>query len=187
MSLQNSAKTPTFAHSMNNRKKYLLFASIIIIGVALDQVTKFWASANLQGVMGYDSSAFFSFIYAENDGAFLSLGSNLPDGLRLLLLTILPGILLIGVMVYMLRSKALTMAENVCFALIAAGGIGNIVDRIMYGKVVDFMHMNYGVFETGIFNVADLYIVFGIIIYAVAFFMRPKEEEPSAEDVQEAE
>ncbi|MEM7036429.1 MAG: signal peptidase II [Bacteroidota bacterium] len=166
---------------MSNRKKYLVFGLIIVLGVALDQITKVWAADTLKDVYDYNPDAFFAWTYAENDGAFLSLGSNLPDGLRLILLTILPGLLLLGVMVYMLRSKALTMAENVCFALIAAGGIGNIIDRIMYGKVVDFMHMNFGVMETGIFNVADLYIVFGIIIYVLAYFMGPKQPPESTD------
>ncbi|HHG84575.1 MAG TPA: signal peptidase II [Bacteroidetes bacterium] len=163
---------------MNTRKKYILFFAIIIIGVALDQFTKQLAVKYLQGPGIYDGDAFFSWAFAENDGAFLSLGSSLPDGLRLILLTIVPGILLVGVMIYMLRSKTAGVLENIVFALISAGGIGNIIDRIMAGKVVDFMHMNYfGIAETGIFNVADLYIVFGIILYVIAYFINLRKQK----------
>lgn len=166
---------------MNTRKKYLLFFSIVVIGVALDQWTKQLAVKYLQGPGVYDGNAFFSWAFAENDGAFLSLGSTLPDGLRLVLLTILPGLLLIGVIIYMLRSKTTGLLENIVFALISAGGIGNIIDRIMAGKVVDFMHMNYwGIAETGIFNVADLYIVFGIILYAIAYVINWRKQKATA-------
>ena len=68
--------------------------------------------------------------------------------------------LLIGVLIYFLRSDKVRTLEAVTFALIAAGGLGNIVDRVMAGKVVDFMFMNLDIFnqgwnwaKTGIFNV----------------------------------
>jgi signal peptidase II len=154
---------------MNNRRKYIIFSLIVALGVALDQITKVWAVNNFKGKNVYNGDAFFSWAFAENDGAFLSLGSTLPDGLRLVLLTIVPGVLLLTVMVYMLRSRTAQTLEIVVFSLISAGGIGNIIDRIMAGKVVDFMHMNYGFAETGIFNVADLYIVIGIILYVFGY------------------
>jgi signal peptidase II len=169
---------------MNNRRKYLIFFLIVALGVALDQITKVLAVKHLKGADVYDGDAFFSWAYAENDGAFLSLGSSLPDGMRLVLLTIVPGVLLLTVMVYMLRSRSVRALEVVVFSLISAGGIGNIVDRILAGKVVDFMHQNYGFAETGIFNVADLYIVIGIILYVLGYvysMLKKKGKVPQAE------
>lgn len=172
---------------MRNRNKYLLFSLIVLIGVGLDQWTKWLAVQHLKGSYVYDADAFFTFTFVENEGAFLSLGSSLPPTLRLILLTILPGLLLIGVMIYMLRSRHTGLMENLVFALIAAGGIGNIMDRIIAGKVVDFMHMNFGFAETGIFNVADLYIVIAIILYVFGYILKrrkqataPVEEGPGA-------
>lgn len=182
-SLQKRRKSATFALKMTAKQKYLTFFGIIAGGVALDQLTKVIAANSLKSAPAISYlNDFFVFTYAENDGAFLSLGSGLPDFWRLLLLTVLPGLLLIGVMVYMLRSKALTMGENICFALIAAGGIGNIVDRIAYGKVVDFMNMGIGDLRTGIFNVADLYIVFGIVIYAFLYLRQGKKDDAGDPD-----
>ena len=100
------------------------------------------------------------------------MGSNWSPALRLICLTILPGLLLIGVMIYFLRNDKVRAPEAIVFALITAGGVGNIIDRILAGKVVDFMFMNLDIFnqdwdwaKTGIFNVADLYIVIGVIMY----------------------
>lgn len=175
---------------MQKGKKYLLFFLIIVLGVGLDQFTKHLANIHLgpscnmeypefditiSGDCPYDGDAFFTWYHVYNDGAFLSLGSDWSPALRLIALTILPGLLLIGVLIYFLRSDKVRTLEAVTFALIAAGGLGNIVDRVMAGKVVDFMFMNLDIFnqgwdwaKTGIFNVADLYIVIGVCLYVIA-------------------
>lgn len=168
---------------MQKRNKYILFILIIVLGVGLDQYTKHLANVNLgpycdQDYPTYDyhqadkchwdSDAFFSWTHIYNDGAFLSMGSDWNPTLRLILLTVLPGLVLIGAMVYFLRSEKVGVLEATTFALITAGGLGNIIDRILAGKVVDFMHMHFGFAGTGIFNVADLYITFGVSIYLLA-------------------
>ncbi len=172
---------------MQKGKKYLLFILIIVLGVGLDQYTKHWADVNFgpycnaeypgydytsTGKCPFDGDAFFTWTHIYNDGAFLSMGSNWSPAVRLIGLTILPGLLLIGVMVYFLRNDKVRAPEAIVFALITAGGVGNIIDRMLAGKVVDFMFMNLDIFnqdwdwaKTGIFNVADLYIVIGVIMY----------------------
>ncbi|MFM2375776.1 MAG: hypothetical protein RLZZ165_873 [Bacteroidota bacterium] len=191
---------------MSKGKKYLLFILIIVLGVGLDQYTKHLANVFLgplcnrefstydyhaEGECPWNPNAFFSWYHIYNDGAFLSMGADWDPTVRLILLTIFPGLLLLGVLVYFLRSEKVRMLEAVVFSLIAAGGIGNIIDRVIAGKVVDFMHMHFGFAGTGIFNVADLYITFAVIIYALAALVnylkhRKKEEvtdEPSRSDI----
>jgi signal peptidase II len=175
---------------MAKGKKYLVFLLIIVLGVALDQITKVVATANLYATCNdespnwdpsncpYDPHALFTWTHIYNDGAFLSLGATWSPTMRLIVLTILPGLLLIGVMVFMLRSDKVRSLDVVIFALIAAGGLGNIIDRILAGKVVDFMFMNFGFAHTGIFNVADLYIVVGVGLFILAaIFSRTKKTE----------
>lgn len=82
------------------------------------------------------------------------------------------------------------MLEATVFALIAAGGLGNIIDRVVAGKVVDFMHMHFGFAGTGIFNVADLYITFAVIIYvlvAIANYVKGKKDVAPAEGASHPE
>ena len=163
---------------MRKLNKYVLFSLIIVLGVALDQITKVWAKNTLMGQASESYlGGFFRLTFVENDGAFLSLGSSLPPTLKLILLTILPGIVLVGLMVYLLRSNKLHVLENIAFALIAAGGIGNIIDRVAAGKVIDFMIMYAFGWHTGIFNVADLYIVFGIILFLLAYLVKSRQEK----------
>lgn len=174
---------------MQKGKKYLLFVLILVLGVGLDQVTKQIANVTL-GVScnteypgydpalasecPYDHEAFFTWYHIYNEGAFLSMGDGWPEWQRLLFLTVLPTLLLVGVAFWMLRSDKATRFEVITFALIAAGGFGNLIDRMVAGKVVDFMFMNLDIFnagwdwaKTGIFNVADLYIMAGVAMYII--------------------
>lgn len=195
---------------MQKGKKYLIFILILVLGVGLDQVSKEIANVkfgtvcnpeypgyDITGDCPFDGDAFFTWTHIYNDGAFLSMGGDWPPAVRLIFLTILPGLLLIGTMVYFLRSKEAGMLEVVVFSLIAAGGVGNIIDRVIAGKVVDFMFMNLDIFnagwswaKTGIFNVADLYIVIGVVIYLVAIFRKwiknDKTEDETEGEVEAA-
>lgn len=119
----------------------------------------------------------FRLQYAENTGAFLSLGASLPDHWRRWLFTILTGVFLLGLVVYLLMSKTLTRAAVVCLALVCAGGIGNLIDRIAYdGRVVDFLNVGIGPLRTGIFNVADMAITFGALLLLLENFRAGKSE-----------
>lgn len=104
----------------------------------------------------------FTLSKVENSGAFLSLGDNMPSFFRLIILTGLP-LLFLGYGLYYLFSKpnlAGKMQTALCFLI--GGGIGNLYDRIVNGSVTDFMHMDFYMFQTGIFNFADISIMIGI-------------------------
>jgi signal peptidase II len=143
--------------------------SIIIITlscIVIDQVSKFVAKQYL------DSGDFYSFAgdtfrlqYAENSGAFLGLGATLPEPWRHLIFTVLVGVFLLWLVVYLLRSTELTSLATVCLSLVCAGGLSNLIDRIAYdGRVVDFLNVGVGPLRTGIFNVADMAITFGALL-----------------------
>lgn len=110
-------------------------------------------------------------IKTENTGAFLSLGHSLPSPINILLLTILPLIVLGFASVYLLTKRDLTNLKisGICF--IIGGGFGNIYDRAIYGSVIDFLHIDFGLFHTGIFNMADVSIMTGIFILFVDIYI----------------
>ena len=104
----------------------------------------------------------FTLTKVENSGAFLSLGDNMPYIFRLLILTGLP-LLFLGYGLYFLfakRNLPITMQIALCFLI--GGGIGNLYDRIVHGSVTDFMHMDFYIFQTGVFNFADISIMIGV-------------------------
>lgn len=139
---------------------------LITLGsIACDQATKFVAKRYLQpgDIFSY-AGDIFRLQYAENSGAFLGLGSTLPDPWRHLIFTVLVGIFLFALVVYLLRSSELTAFATVCLAFICAGGLSNLIDRIAYdGRVVDFLNVGIGPLRTGIFNIADMAITFGAL------------------------
>ena len=91
--------------------------------------------------------------YAENPGAFLSMGSTLPEWQRYALLTVVSSLILLALTAFVCLKKDLRIADIAGYALILSGGMSNMLDRILAGVVVDFMNVGVGNLRTGIFNV----------------------------------
>jgi signal peptidase II len=98
----------------------------------------------------------------ENTGAFLSIGRSLPNPLKILLLTIFPVVVLGIALFYLLTKNKISNLTVIGICFIVGGGIGNIYDRIVYGSVTDFLHIDFVIFETGVFNMADVSIMIGM-------------------------
>jgi len=161
---------------MNRLPKIITVSLITVISVACDQATKAVAKQYLAPAALWSFAGdTFRLQYAENSGAFLSLGASLPDPWRHLVFTVLVGIFLLGLLVYLLFSRSLPSAAIICLALVFAGGIGNLIDRIAYdGRVIDFLNVGIGPLRTGIFNLADMAITFGALFLAIDSY-RQKE------------
>jgi signal peptidase II len=111
----------------------------------------------------------------ENTGAFLSVGQFLPQPIKILLLTILPLIVLGLAFIYLLTKKNLSNLTIMGICSIVGGGVGNIYDRLIYGSVTDFLHIDFVIFQTGIFNMADVSIMTGtFIVLFESYFKREK-------------
>jgi signal peptidase II len=108
-----------------------------------------------------------TFTRVENAGAFLSVGHTLPRPFKLILLAVIPLMVLGFGVLYILtrRNLALTTVLGICFMV--GGGIGNIYDRIIYGSVTDFLHIDFVLFQTGVFNLADVSIMSGLFMIIV--------------------
>ena len=159
---------------INLLKSRLLFiAPILIFGSIVDRITKLWAVNYLQGESA--SSYFFDtvrIVYAENIGAFLGLGNGLPPQVRFWLLTATVGLFLLGLIVYLFIGKEIDKTSIVSLSLIFTGGFNNFIDRAFNdGAVVDFLNMGIGSLRTGIFNVADMYIMAGAALLIVGQFL----------------
>ena len=149
---------------------------VVFVSIVADQGTKVWAKSVFkgQGESCY-MDRFFCWIFAENEGAFLGWGSELEGIWNILLLKLLPILLILGLFYMTLFSKDLLKNQIVPFSMILGGGLSNLFDRIAFGKVVDFMNMGLGDLRTGIFNVADMVILAGIIWYFFSNFGKREE------------
>ena len=105
--------------------------------------------------------------YAENTGGFLSLGADLPVERRLVVFTIITGVLLVTLAAAAIHRRW-AGARLLGAALIVSGGASNWIDRVAVGSVVDFLNLGIGPVRTGIFNVADVAIMAGVVLLMVA-------------------
>jgi signal peptidase II len=168
--------------------RILLILFMLSINIGCDQVSKTFVRHHLEY---YQQVRFFGdhfrLIKVENTGAFLSVGNSLSGPLRFILLNLLPLMAVAAGLVFML-TRELTRTTLFSVILIVGGGFGNIYDRIRYGSVTDFMHIKFGSLQTGIFNVADVSIMLGMIILILhAVFKKPDvvvEEGTTTEEPQ---
>lgn len=157
---------------MNKKlQRILLVLFIVLVNIGCDQKTKIIAQENLTdySITSYMND-FFRIQYAENTGAFLGRGSDLPDPWHMILLKIIPVVMLAGMLLYTLFAKGVNMWQAIGMSFIVGGGMSNLYDRINYGMVVDFMNMGFGSLRTGIFNFADVAIMVGMGILIAANF-----------------
>jgi signal peptidase II len=143
---------------------WILPLVLLLTTVGCDRLTKRLAVAHLSGAP--PQSYFQNTIrleYAENSGAFLSLGANLPEGIRTAVLTFGVSLLLIIVAILAVRRRwnGVPLAG---VALMWAGGVSNLIDRAFNGSVVDFLNVGIGSLRTGIFNVADVAVMLGAVL-----------------------
>lgn len=147
----------------------LVLLAFLLPCVACDQAAKLFAVDHLKGAGEVKVvDGMFRLVYAENPGAFLGLGRNLPDTWRVAVFAVGVALLLAGVAIVVARKK-LAPAVFLGLALLVAGGVGNLADRIARpgGRVVDFAVLSVGPLSTGIFNVADVQIMLGAALIAL--------------------
>lgn len=168
--------------------KLILIFLVISSCIGCDQITKEIAQNTLRFAPAktYLNNT-VRLQYAENTGSMLGLGSNLPDGTRFWLLTILPGLFLLALLVYMLRNHRMQTAQLLAFSFIVGGGFSNLFDRLVNGgRVIDFMNLGIGYVRTGIFNFADVAIMFGLGMLLV-LNIRSNHSGPSPESADETD
>ena len=146
---------------------------LIVIIVALDQWSKWAIKTSFQL---YESKPviqdIFHFTYVTNDG--MAFGLSFPGGKHILLVMT---ILLTGFIVgFLWKEKDGHPLVKYGLALILSGAIGNLIDRLLYGKVVDFLDVMVGNFHWYIFNVADSAVTIGMVLFIIHSFLI---EEPS--------
>ncbi len=183
----------SFSHqlseAMQKLKKVYIIIAVMGLCIGCDQVSKNLAEQNLKSSSprSYFGNV-FRLQYAENTGAFLSIGSGLPEFARTWLFTILSGTLLILLFVYILVNRHFARKHVFALSLILGGGTGNLIDRILNdGRVVDFMNMGIGRLRTGIFNIADVVIMTGMaLILLYSFLDRARAKSQEGSEVDEA-
>jgi signal peptidase II len=172
---------------MHSKFGYLFFSLIIL---AIDQLTKYWAITWLKPVTLIEViPGFVRFTYATNRGVAFSLFADSELNVRVIFATI-SAVAAIAVIIYLARTPASKVRMNISLSLLLAGIIGNLIDRVRFGEVVDFLDFHLGeMFTWPTFNVADAAICIGAALLALellreerAVNLRPAVSNTSTEE-----
>ena len=166
---------------MKNWAKVLLFCFAAVVFIGCDRITKNLAKEHL--MYRAPISYFHNTVrleYVENTGAALSLGDQLSKPVSFWLLSIVPLVFLVILFVYTIRNaQVFSTLRMFALSLIIAGGLGNIIDRLLYDRhVTDFMNLGISNLRTGIFNVADMCVTAGMIVFLISY------KEKKADDLE---
>ncbi len=163
--------------------RLLLLLAVLAACIAVDQATKIVARAALVEGERHSCCADTARLQlAYNSGAFLSLGESLPKHARDLVFRGGVLLVLLGMSFYVVRARDMDDSTLFAFALCIAGGGGNLIDRFVYdGAVLDFLNVGIGGLRTGIFNIADMYIMAGAGMLLLLEFRHARQRDSGAE------
>ncbi|ADK14139.1 MULTISPECIES: signal peptidase II [Clostridium] len=144
---------------------------IILLGILIDRVTKIWAIEVLSKVSQVIViKDLFSLLYLQNKGAAFGILQG-----KLYFLTIITIIVVGGMIFYIIKYKPSEKLIRISFSLIISGALGNLMDRMVYKYVVDFISVHYkDIYYFPVFNIADVMVVVGTAL--LAFYLLKEEK-----------
>lgn len=144
---------------------YITYACIILGGIILDQLTKLIAVLHLEPVGSVTLiKGLFSLTYVENRGAAWGMFAD-----RRWVFMVISTVALLALCLYLFAGRAQTRLYAASIAIIISGGIGNMIDRIALGYVVDFLH--FTLIDFPVFNVADSLVCIGAGMLILALIL----------------
>ncbi|MCD8200251.1 MAG: signal peptidase II [Coriobacteriaceae bacterium] len=164
---------------MKRSSSFILFIPVLVVVLVLDRVTKILVQTNLTGgsSVGGDSPVVFTFV--KNEGAAFGIGQGAQT-----LFILIAVVIVVVVVGWLLIGKRHGKIEVVSLALIVGGGIGNCIDRIAYGYVIDFIKVTF--IDFPVFNVADSCVTVGVVGFLIALICGLQAFSPRAQEDAEA-
>jgi signal peptidase II len=162
----------------------ILFAVAGVVSIVLDQWTKVLARTHLKSLGPWRSKVivpeYFDLRYSENTGVAFGMGQSMPGGRIILTLVAMLALSLVGY--YLKRSGTRQYRLHLALGLVGGGAIGNLIDRIAFGRVTDFIVWHVGQHEWPAFNIADAALVVGVSLMAIdmLFDKHGQTAQPSA-------
>ncbi len=162
-------------------KKIIFIVLALIVLVSLDLITKNWAVNHLKTSYGFDViDGFWRFDYVENHNIAFGIGTRLPESIKQPVILTTNILALVFLLIFM-RQAPKSLLLYISATGIVAGALGNLIDRLNNGYVVDFIHWYYSSFHWPVFNLADAYVSIGMVLLFFEFllFNPPQKSEQS--------
>lgn len=153
---------------MRDWRLWLLGSTIVI---ALDLLTKQWVVQAFSYGDSLPLTSFFNLVRAHNSGAAFSFLAGAGGWQRLFFITVAS--IASVVIIYLLRKHHRETLFSLALSLVLGGALGNLIDRIRWGYVVDFLDFFYGTYHWPAFNVADMAISGGVMLLILDGLRKP--------------
>lgn len=157
----------------NTGLRWLWLTAILLV---IDQFTKYLAVTYIGEYETIEVMPFFNLILRYNPGAAFSFLAD-AGGWQVVFFTTVSSIISLGLIYWMYTLPAKNKWLSIALALVLAGALGNLYDRIMLGKVVDFIDWYYASYHWPAFNIADSVILLGALMLIYDSFANPEENK----------
>jgi len=147
--------------------KWLWLSGLVLI---LDQLSKIWIDTSMSLYQSIPAFPGFSITYARNYGAAFSFLSDAGGWQRWFFAALAAGIS-VGLVIYLKSLKKDETLLAVSLSLILGGAVGNLIDRVTYGYVIDFLDVYYQAYHWPVFNIADSAITVGVVFMLFESFV----------------
>lgn len=156
--------------------KWLWVSTVVLL---LDQCTKLLADAMLALHQQVAVIPYLALFKAYNPGAAFSFLGD-ASGWQRWFFIVIAVIVIVVLLVWLRRLTAAEKATSLALALILGGAAGNLIDRLVYGYVIDFIDVYYGSWHWPAFNIADMAISVGAFLLLLDAFRGGREKSPAA-------
>ena len=163
--------------------KYLLIIIVLFAGIASDQLSKQWAATNLKDKpTSVLVKNLIELGYTENHGMVFGINNRTDNVVSKNALLIVRILLSIGLTIYLFMNLSKTILFHLPFLLILSGAIGNVIDSLRFGHVIDFIHMHLGKLLDWpfFFNLADAWVCIGMGILIIQSFIGERSQRKQA-------
>jgi signal peptidase II len=163
------------------KKKYIVLTATVAIVLFLDIMTKAYIASTMLLHESFDViRGFFSITYIRNPGAAFGFLAGAPPIFRSIFFLSITVIVVALILYYISKSRVEETFGHFPMSLILAGALGNMIDRVRFGEVIDFLDVYIGTHHWPAFNVADSAISVGVVLLAVSLLRQGDESVSSA-------
>ncbi|MCX5845433.1 MAG: signal peptidase II [Deltaproteobacteria bacterium] len=163
------------------KTKYIILFATVAVMTLLDFITKAYISSTM---FLHESfvviGGFLNITYVRNPGAAFSFLADAPPVFRFVFFVTVTVLAIILVLTYIAKSKIEEPFMTFALSLILSGAVGNLIDRVRFGEVIDFIDVYIGTHHWPAFNVADSAISVGAVILLLEMFRGTKKRDGSA-------
>jgi signal peptidase II len=197
-----NAEKPAPGFFQRFERKWLVFWSVSIISLVLDQITKIWARASLPvhpdgcvvpddiiarkcvGVPVKVIDGFWEWRLSMNPGSAFGLFGGLGPSVTRIFLSLIGVAAVVGMVLMLRKSRPDQRILHWALALVAGGAVGNLIDRIYFSVVTDFVLWKYKTHEWPVFNIADVVLVVGVGLMFIDIQNENKREKAARAERQ---